>query len=93
MEPGRPGSVWLDLSLAHLFPSSAGSGASCHRPPPSAAAEPRLEGRLAWPALGTSARTAHRQILRYAVLAALLPNAAWAAASRAMGTRNGEQDT
>ena len=29
----------------------------------------------------------------YAVLAAPLPSAAWAAARRAMGTRNGEQDT
>jgi hypothetical protein len=32
-------------------------------------------------------------IARYAVLAALLPSAAWAAARRAMGTRNGEQET
>ena len=30
---------------------------------------------------------------RYAVLAALLPKAACAAASRAIGTRNGEHDT
>src|SRR6185437_1693263 len=29
----------------------------------------------------------------YAVLAAALPSAAWAAARRAIGTRNGEQDT
>src|SRR5262249_3723749 len=35
----------------------------------------------------------HAPRKRYAVLAAPLPRAAWAAARRAIGTRNGEHDT
>jgi hypothetical protein len=36
---------------------------------------------------------ASRNDIHYAWLAAVLPSAAWAAASRAIGTRNGEHDT
>jgi hypothetical protein len=49
--------------------------------------------RLGWALDLGRCRASAREFLRYAVLAALLPSAAWAAAKRAMGTRNGEQET